>query len=365
MLKRILLPCVFLFAIISVSFAQQPPQKLWYKKPAKVWTEALPIGNGRLGAMVFGGVSEELLQLNEGTLWTGGPVRTNVNPGAYDNLLLAREALFKDEDYAKAYEYAKKMQGYYSESYLPLGDLIIRQPFKDTQPSAYYRDLNIADAISTTRFTIDGTQFTRQVISSASDQVIIVHLTANKPGALNFTAGINSLLSYRLSVLNNHEISIRGKAPSHIAPNYVHTTSPITKDDTTGCRGMRFEWRIKAIAKDGTTTTDTSGISVKNASDVVIFISAATSFNGFDKCPDSQGKDEHQLAAQYLEAASKKSWPALLNSHLADFHTYFNRVSFKLATPAADSSASLPTDERLLAYTEGAHDPSFETLYFQ
>ena len=86
--------------------------KLWYKKPAKVWTEALPIGNGRLGAMVFGGVKQELLQLNEATLWTGGPVRTNVNPGAYANLLLAREALLKDEDYAKAYEYEKKMHSY-------------------------------------------------------------------------------------------------------------------------------------------------------------------------------------------------------------------------------------------------------------
>src|ERR1700761_8349820 len=107
---------VLLFALISsVGLAQSGSgsanQKLWYNRPAKVWTEALPVGNGRLGAMVFGGVQEELIQLNEATLWTGGPVRTNVNPGAYDNLLLARDALFKEENYGKAYELAKNMQG--------------------------------------------------------------------------------------------------------------------------------------------------------------------------------------------------------------------------------------------------------------
>src|SRR5436190_11698066 len=121
MIKKMLLFNLSLLMAVCASHGQQA-QKLWYKKPAKVWTEALPVGNGRLGAMIFGGVTEELIQLNEATFWTGGPVRTNVNPKAYENLLLAREALFKQEDYAKAYEAAKGMQGYYSESYLPLGD---------------------------------------------------------------------------------------------------------------------------------------------------------------------------------------------------------------------------------------------------
>ncbi|MBC7914371.1 MAG: glycoside hydrolase family 95 protein, partial [Pyrinomonadaceae bacterium] len=174
---------LILAVLLLAPFASigQNNTKLWYKKPAKVWTEALPVGNGRLGAMIFGGVNEELIQLNEGTYWTGGPVRTNVNPKAYENLLLAREALFKDENYIQANEYAKKMQGYYSESYLPLGDLMISQKFQASEPTAYYRDLDIKDAISTTRFTIDGTEFTRQIISSAPDQVIVIRLTASKP----------------------------------------------------------------------------------------------------------------------------------------------------------------------------------------
>lgn len=356
---------LFITIVIAPALFCQQVQKLWYKQPAKVWTEALPLGNGRLGAMVFGGVQDELLQLNEGSLWTGGPVRTNVNPGAYANLQIVRDALLKEENYAKAYEYTKKMQGYYSESYLPMADLFIHQHFTDTAVSAYYRDLAISDALCTTRFTVAGTVFTRQVISSAADQVIVIRLTASRPGQLSFSAGIKGLLSYQKSVVDNSELVARGKAPSHIQPSYINADHPVSPEDTTGCRGMRFEMLLKAVPVGGTVTSDTSGIEVKGATEVMLFLSAATSFNGFDKCPDAQGKDEHGIATHYLAAAVQKSWPALLTGHQADFHKYFNRVSFTLAAPADSSNAGLPTDERLLHYTEGVTDPALETLYFQ
>lgn len=360
MKKITIVACLVVLNAYGV-FAQE--QKLWYKQPAKVWTEALPVGNGRLGAMIFGGTSNELLQLNEGSLWTGGPVRTNVNPGAFENLQIVRDALLKEENYAKAYEYTKKMQGYYSESYLPLADLFIHQNFTgDT--SAYYRDLNIADALANTSFAAGGVAFKREVISSAADQVIVVRFTASKPGQLNFTTGLNGQLAFHKSIRNN-ELVVKGKAPSHLEPNYVQTDHPMAKDDTTGCRGMRFEILLKAVNSGGTVVTDTGGITVKNASEVLLFISAATSFNGFDKCPDAQGKDENKLATDYLHAAIQKPWTPLLDRHLADYHRYFNRVSFNLAMPADNSNASLPTDQRLLHYTEGVSDPSFETLYFQ
>ncbi len=364
MIKKICICSILLIGFVGELMAQQP-QKLWYKKPAKVWTEALPVGNGRLGAMVFGGVAEELIQLNEATLWTGGPVRTNVNPGAYDNLLKAREALFNGEDYGKAYEAAKGMQGYYSESYLPLGDLMIHQNFKDSTIAAYYRDLNIDDAMATTRFTVGGVKFTRQIISSAPDQVIVIRLTADKLGELNFTVTSNSQLKHQQAIISNSEIVVKGKAPSHLQPSYVSSDNPESPDDTSGCRGMRFEYRIKAISKDGLISSDIDGVTVKNATEVLIYFSAATSFNGFDKCPDADGKDESKLATGYLNAALKKNWPLLLSNHLADFHTYYNRVSFTLAAPADNKNASLPTDERLLGYTEGAKDPSLEAMYFQ
>lgn len=339
--------------------------RLWYKKPAAVWTEALPLGNGRLGAMVFGRTSNELIQLNEGSLWTGGPVRTNVNPGAYSNLQIVRDALLKEQDYEKAYEYTKKMQGYYSESYLPMGDLFIRQSFRDTTTTGYYRDLNIANATATTTFTADGTTFTREVFVSAPDQVIVVRLTASKPGQLNFTAGLNGQMPLRKGVRAGQVLELKGKAPSHIQPNYVQSKNPIEYTDTAGCRGMRFEMQLQAVAKDGQVTTDTAGVHVRNASEVLLFVSGATSFNGFDKCPDSQGKDEHALATATLGKAVKKTWTALLEDHVRDYRKYFDRVRFSLATPANNENAAKPTDERLLGYTEGAVDPSFETLYFQ
>jgi alpha-L-fucosidase 2 len=356
---------VLLFFLMPFGALAQSNLKLWYKKPAKVWTEALPIGNGRLGAMVFGGISHELIQLNDATLWSGGPVHANVNPNAYANLLLARKALLLDENYAKAYDYAKQMQGYYSESYLPLGDLMITQAFADSIPSAYCRSLDIANATATTRFTIDGTTFTRQVISSAPDQVIVIHLTSNKIGQLNFKIGARSQLHYHTSVIGNNEITLKGKAPAHVEPSYINSNNPITWSDSTGCKGMRFELLVKAINKDGSIETDTTGVTIKNATEVTIFLSAATSFNGFDKCPVSEGRDEDKLARRYLNSAVLKSWKTLLTRHLIDFHQYFNRVSFNLAVPANNTNATLPTGERLFNYSAGAKDPMLETLYFQ
>lgn len=183
MIKKAYLIILSLFALPNFLFAQND-LKLWYNKPADLWTEALPLGNGRLGAMVFGKVNEELIQLNESTLWSGGPVKTNVNPQAASYLPLIRDALFKDEDYEKAGELTKKLQGLYSESYMPLGNLMIRQQFKSTTATDYYRDLNIADAIATTKFTIDGIEYKKEIFSSAPDQVIVIKSSANKPGAV-------------------------------------------------------------------------------------------------------------------------------------------------------------------------------------
>jgi alpha-L-fucosidase 2 len=343
----------------------QTDLKLWYKKPAKVWTEALPLGNGRLGAMVFGGTRHDLIQLNEATLWSGGPVKTNVNPGAYANLLLARKALLENQDYAKANEYTRKMQGYYSNSYLPLGDLIVDQAFKDTSVTGYYRDLNISNATATVSFTADSTNFTRQMISSAPDQVIILHYTSDRSGKLNLLISAKSLLRYQQKALSYNEITLVGRAPTHDAPSYVRSANPITYGDSTGCDGMRFTLRVKAISKDGLITTDTAGIKIQNATDVLVFISAATSFNGFDKCPFSEGRDENKLADDYLNKATPKSWAVLLQRHQADYHKFFNRVKFRLDAAKSDTVPELPADERLLKYTAGAKDPGLETLYFQ
>ncbi len=357
---------VYLFFFIPFSGISQQPLKLWYQQPATRWTDALPVGNGRLGAMIFGNESDELLQLNESTLWSGGPVSDNINPDAPKYLPQIREAVFAG-DYSKAAALCKKMQGVYSESYLPLGDLTIRQKFQSVSSENYYRDLNIQDAIATTRFTRDGVTYTRQVFSSAPDQVIVVRLTANKPNALSLKIATTSPLRFQKSVLENNVLSLNGKAPSHVDPSYTRykRESVVYDDSASNCKGMRYVLLTKAINKGGTLQVDTSGITIQNATEVILLLSAATSFNGFDKCPVSQGKDEVAIAKKYLQAASVKSFNQLLAGHLADFHHYFNRVSLFLKDDKNSSNAHLPTNKRLAAYSSGESNPSLEALYFQ
>lgn len=366
MLKKLFALFLVLTACWQISVAQAP-LKLWYQQPAKVWTEALPLGNGRLGAMVFGRPDNELIQLNETTLWSGGPVKTGVNPDAPKYLEQVRGVLLADNpDYTKANALARKMQGIYSEAYLPLGDLQIKYDLKDSTVSNYYRDLNISDAVATTRFTIGNVEYTRQVFSSAPDQVIVIRLTASKPGMLSFTASAKSLLHYQNKMVSSNELAMEGKAPLHEDPNYVkYNKQPVIYEDSAGHTGMRYQLRIKALNEGGSVTTDTAGVHVSNSTAVTILLSAATSFNGFDKRPDTNGADEKALARAWLQKAEKKNFQELLSAHQADFHRYFDRVKFSLQVPADNANALLPTNERLVGYTNGAHDPSLETLYFQ
>ncbi|MES2373338.1 MAG: glycoside hydrolase family 95 protein [Bacteroidota bacterium] len=354
---------VLIFSLLALHGFSQQKLSLWYNKPAEVWTEALPVGNGRLGGMVFGGVTNELIQLNEATLWSGGPVKKNVNIQSPDYLQPLRDALFKT-DYAKANELAHKMQGLYSESYLPLGDLLLKQSFADVNVTNYYRDLDIQDAVSVTKYTVNGVNYRREVFVSAPDNIMVVRISADKEKMISLHLSVKSQLKYHLQTDKNMLV-LKGKAPAHVEPSYYRPKRElIVYTDTAGCRGMRFELLVKAVTKDGTTVTDTSGISINNASEVILYLSAATSFNGYDVCPDKNGKDEHQLATAYLEKAVQKNYASLLKNHLDDFHKYFNRVSLKL-DDAKEDRTKLPTDERLEQYGKPNSDLGLEALYFQ
>ncbi len=348
----------FCFLLFSQSFAQAP---IHYKQPARNWNEALPVGNGRLGVMTFGRVNEELLQLNEETLWSGGPVDKNPNPEAGKHLPAVREALNR-EDYETASKELQKIQGLYTEAYQPLGDLLIKQPF-DSQPTAYFRDLDLQNATAHTQFTIDGVTYSRELFVSAPDQVIILRLTASQKGKLNFSASTHSPHPLLKQITGKNELSMRGKAPAHADPNYVnYNAKPVYYEDPSGCKGMRFDWRIKVQTTDGKVTTDTSGISISNATEAILLVTAATSFNGFDKCPDSQGRDEKALVESYLKRASAKSIDLIRKSHIADYQKYFHRV--KLTLGLSGEAAHLPMDARLVRYAQLGNDPELEALYF-
>jgi len=366
--KRLIAIALFT-ALCPFSFAQkQTDMKLWYKQPATQWVEALPIGNGHIGAMVFGGVEEELLQLNESSLWSGGPVKTNVNPASASYLPQVRQALLKEHDYQKANELLKKMQGLYTESYMPMGDLKITQDLKEKKPSAYYRDLDISNAVTTTNFTVDGITYKREIFTSAPDNILVIRISSSKAGQLNFTVSAGSQLHFKREATPSKELVINGKAPSHVNPNYYNPPGQkaVVYKDPNDCNGTRFQFRIKAVSKDGTIETDTSGIHVKNATEVFVYLSAATSFNGFDKCPDKEGKNEKLLAKAYLDKALAKSYPVLVKRHQDDYHSYFDRLVFELTDSTKNNpNTKLPADERLMAYSKGGYDPKLETLYYQ
>ncbi|MFT4155003.1 glycosyl hydrolase family 95 catalytic domain-containing protein [Parafilimonas sp.] len=373
MKQGIKLICLCTFAIIHIqsSFAQTQKNsalKLWYTRPAMQWVEALPVGNGHIAAMIFGGVEDELLQLNESSLYSGGPVKDTINPRAYPYLALIREALLKEEDYSKADSLTKYMQGLFTESYMPMGDIMIHQNFNGAAPTDYYRGLDIQEAIASTGFTVNGIKYTREIFTSAPAGVMMIKLAASQKGKLSFDLTAKSQLHYKAAVNGNTEFVISGKAPAHVDPNYheVPGRAPVIYEDTSGCNGMRFQYRIKLLKQDGKLSADTSGIHIHNATEVIICVAAATSFNGFDKCPDADGRNENAIADSLIKAASAKSFAALRAEHIADYRKYFSRVSFQIEdTLASNPRLLLPSDERLKAYSAGAYDPGLETLYFQ
>ena len=353
------------FCVSTTIGFSQSENRIWYRQEAKLWTEALPLGNGRLGAMDFGGTENELLQLNESSLWSGGPVKHNVNPDSRFYLPLCRNALFKN-DFDSAEYYAKKMQGVFSENYLPLADLNIHQSFTGQgNTSDYSRELNIQDAVSITRFIKNGVRFKREIFISAPAQLIIERITADKSKQLTLDISLKSQLHFIRGNAGKDVLMIRGKAPAHSDPNYLgNRKDAIVDEDVSRCNGMRFEVQVKALQKDGKLTMDTGGIHIQSATEVILFISAATSFNGFDKCPDKEGRDEHQLTSGYLAGLKNKPYPELLKNHIADVHHFYNRVSLDIADINEPRNISLPTDQRLENYSKGNSDHGLEVLYF-
>ncbi|MFA6451536.1 MAG: glycoside hydrolase family 95 protein, partial [bacterium] len=332
--------------------------KLWYQKPAEQWVEALPVGNGRLGAMVFGGVGEERLQLNDGTLWSGGPRDWN-NPGAKDALPRIRKAVFEGK-YVEAVSISKEMMGPYTESYMPMGNLYLK--FRDSgRPEKYYRELNIDSSVATTRYMAGGVEFKREAFASFPDQAIVVRMTAGKPGMLTFDATLDSLLKFKVAAAGKDTIALTGKAPIRVNPEYLTLPDPIVYDSE-GRKGMDFDIRVKAIAEGGKVAADAKGIHVSGATSVTLLISAATSFNGYANEPGTKGIDAAAASRKYLAAAAKKSYALLLKRHMDDYRSLFRRVSLDLGASPSGASDT-PTDELIGRF--GAKDPRLVELMFQ
>lgn len=327
--------------------------KLWYKRPAAKWTEALPIGNGRLGAMAFGGVDRERLQINEETVWSGLPSDGN-NPEAKEVLPQIRRAIL-ERRYAEADRLARRMQGPFTQAYLPVGDLHLKfyhgGGFRD-----YVRTLELDRAVATVRYRIGSTAFQRTVFASHPDQVIVVHLQTDGPTPLAFRAFMDSPLRVRTEAGPGRWI-MEGRCPEHVDPDYYHRDEPIRQ----GAAGIRFHAEIRAVDVDGSVRVDHDGIHVENACSATLLLAVETDFEGYDKLPGSGGRLPESIAARRLDQAEKKGYLALLQAHEADWRRLFDRVSIDLGS--AGAWRERPTDERIAE--RGAHDPELVGLLFQ
>ena len=335
-------------------FAQQPDKTLWYKQPARFFEESLVLGNGTQGASVFGGTKDEKIYLNDLTLWSGEPVDDSIYKGKYQYLPAVREALAK-EDYRAANELVKKLQGRFSQSYMALGTLFLHFDH-DSVVTNYYRELSLDNAVSKVSYTANKVNYTREYFVSNPDKVIAIKLKAGKKGALNFKLGFGSVMKFAVEAKTNQLIA-NGYAPYDQKASVGGVPGDIFFDAN---RGIHFSTQIK-IKSDGKVVGSDSVLIVKSATEATIYISIATSFNGFDKNPVTEGKPYKTLAANQLENASSKTFEQLEKTHIADYQQFFNRVQLNLGN---DSILNLPTDERLKRYATGKSDKRLEELYF-
>ena len=348
------------FTSLAQTRKQDPNLKLWYNSPAYIWEEALPLGNAKTGTMVFGGVTTERYQLNDNTLWSGFP-----DPGNNGNgprvLPQVREQIFAS-NYDSAAKLWKKMQGPYSARYLPLADLWLKFDLKDTTTNNYYRDLDLNNATSIVRYKADGVNYTRETFISFPDKVMAIRISADKKGALNFTTSITSKLRYKTSVAGDGYLLLKGKAPKFVA-NRESEPKQIEYDNDPKGEGMLFEVHAKLVNENGTVTKSDSQLIVKAADAVTIYLTEATSFNGFNKSPGLQGKDPSVEATVNLQNATRKSFQLLKQTHVADYRRLFDRVELELGVDK--QSIQQPTNKRLVNYAKTQKDNQLQVLYYQ
>ena len=350
----LLLPILF---SCETKTEEKPGLCLWYNQPATVWEEALPLGNGSTGAMVFGGVETEHYSLNDHSLWSGGP-----NPGNVENgpeILKQVMSAIDAGQYEKAGQLWKGMHGPYSARYLPLGDLFLKFDFTDTIAQNYTRRLDLRNALSTVEFQKEGVKYKRESFTSYPDQAMIIRVSASEKQKISFDALLSSKLKYQAEVIAPGHLRLTGKAPKHVAHRDYEPEQVVY--DEAGGEGMNFQIDLKLVAKGGELTSDGNGIGVKNADEVLVLLTEATSFNGFDKSPGLEGKDPSEISMKKMEQASSKTFQTLLKAHTDDYTSLFDRVELNLG----GQIPALPTDERMLAYNAGNEDHGLVALYFQ
>lgn len=355
-------------AIIAVAcataFAATAGNVLKYNRPANFFEEALMIGNGTLGAIVYGDQRGERLSLNDITLWTGEPEKGVTTPDAFKAIPEIRAAL-DAENYRAADSLQLKVQGHYTDNYQPLGTLKIDYLNRPNElPSDYRRSLDLDSSLAKASYTAAGYPVNTEYFASAPDSLIVVRITTADPAGLDAIISLDSQLPHSVTATGNELISTGYAAYSSLPVYYNNGGNPKHFYDPD--RGTRFRTIAKAVNQGGSITATESGqLKATGVRTLTILLTNVTSFNGFDKNPATQGKDYKTLAQNRINAASAKTYSELKERHIADYKNLFDRVSIDFGTTAPEIAA-LPTDEQLLLYTDSAMtNPDLEELFFQ
>ncbi|MFO7754600.1 MAG: glycoside hydrolase family 95 protein [Bacteroidales bacterium] len=336
---------------------ERPEYAVWFDRPADYFEECFVMGNGKMGASIFGGVNTDSIYLNDITLWSGEPVDPLMNPSAHRYVTPVRQAL-ANEDYRQADRLNRFIQGSYSESYAPAGTV-----YMDFDHSAgaddYYRELDISSALSRVEYRADGVDYSREYFVSHPDSVMLIRLSAGRRKALNFSLAYSGQLPYDIS-FEDGLLMIRGRAPYHAEPLYRGVMDDAVLFDKD--RGTGFTLLAKIINTGGKVSRTDSSLVLSGGREAVVIISLATSFNGYNRDPAVDGKDDAGLAAGQLSHATGKSYDELKRRHMDDYKSFFDRLSIDLGDTGVPD---IPMNERLKRYNEGAEDRGLEEMYLQ
>ncbi|MDW5290189.1 glycoside hydrolase family 95 protein [Formosa sp. PL04] len=357
---------------------------LQYNKPGKTWNEALPIGNGRLGAMIYGNPLNEHIQLNENTLYSGEPTSTykgtNIQP-TYNKVV----ELISQEKYVEAQEImSKNWLGRLHQSYQPFGDLFMK--FEGDSVTNFERDLDIEKSVSTVSYRSNNVNYKREVLASYPDDVIALKISADKKEALSFDTFFESLHPVE-TYLEGNILVLKGQAPGFVVRRTLENiesngdqfkypelynkvgerklfAKQVLYGDEVNGKGMFFEARLEIRNDGGTIKATKNGVSISNANEVVMLLSMATSFNGFDKSPSKDGKDPTVINKTILSKIGDKNFEAIKTAHQKDYGELFNRVQFTLKGEQENDVKERFTNERLINYANKP-DVGLNTMLFQ
>lgn len=359
-MKKVFWIILCMFFILPVIFAEN--MKLHYERPAEYFEEALVIGNGTMGATLYGGVKKDKISFNDITLWTGEPESENSSPDAF-NAIPEIRALLDNEDYQGADKAQYKVQGHYSENYQPLGTLTIEYLDDTVGISDYHRWLDIGNATARTQYLKGGKLFTSDYFASAPDSVIVIRLKSENKEGIHALLSFDSPLPHSSQVADN-EISVEGYAAYHSFPVYYKAEDKHRYDPE---RGIHFKTLVRVLSVDGRVKNrySDSRIEIDGSTEVLIWVANVTSFNGFDKDPVKEGRNYRSHVEKRMKCAIGKTYDALREAHIRDYKYYFDRVKLDLGD-TDDDIAALPTDKQLLFYTDcKQRNPDLEELYFQ